>query len=437
MSREARTAALLLSGALALACKRSPEGGSPSGGAADSSAAASKPGEFTPKLELAKLRPIARYDGDFASKIHDGWISTRDDGNVTLVFSRQKKACTIGLPGGDPLTASCGRVSVSLRDSALATDHPERVTLIDGERGAKLSHFLVVDPSPSWLAGADGSVVAPDVQAAWAWANGDATYVAGKQGVISVHRTGKHKASMPLPKEDETHGTFFLAAGHLFTTTFDGETRRVKAYPLAAEGPPLGAPTELVSLDPQTSARPWIGCRAGDTTHLVLSELRPGLSGGSKVHHVLRVRGGKLSKSRIDGKGHAEFVSCTPEGVRIVEKPPLGGTEAQDIRCAGDGCSAEALPKRLFEGDVAPLGDRLLVLWTRDGALRAEIGHADKLYPGATGRVLVDGAQDASIHAIEVRGEEALVVFSVKADMYAVALGASGRARPVVIATEK
>lgn len=437
MRSATRGAALLALGLAALGCKRSSEPGHST--PAPSASAAPKVVGFAPKLELAKLQPIARFDGDFASKLHDGWISTLDTGKVDVVFSRQRKTCTISLPGGDPLSAACSRVSVGLRDDPVATDNPERITLIDSEPGAELSHFLVVDPFPNWLAAANGRVVASEVHAATTWANRDVTYLTGKQGPITVHRGGSHPASMPLPKEDETHGKFLFAAGHLFSSAEVAGTRRIKAYPLTREGNPLGAPTEVLSLDSATSTRPWLGCRAGDTTHLVLSELRPGPEGGTKAHHVIRARDGKLSEVTVEGRGHAEVLACTREGVRIVEKTSLSGTEALDIRCAGDRCTTAPLPKRLLALGVslAPLGDRLVALWTDAGALRAEIGPPDSLSPSSTGGVLVEGASDASIHAIEVRGDEALVVFSVKIEMYAIALGANGRVRPVVTATAK
>src|SRR5262249_14915314 len=128
---------------------------------------------LAPTLQLSSLKPLARFDGDFASAVHDGWFSTMDTGNVNLVFSRQRKACPIRFPGADQLSAACSAISgkIALRDAAIETDAPERVTLLDSEPGAELSHFIVVDPSPDRLVIASGKLVAEEVIAATAWAN--------------------------------------------------------------------------------------------------------------------------------------------------------------------------------------------------------------------------------------------------------------------------
>jgi hypothetical protein len=257
--------------------------------------------------------------------------------------------------------------------------------------------------------------------------------VTGRNSPMQVHRSGKPAATMPFPGERPSN--LQIVAGYLWATTHDAaRVPSLKVYPLSRGDKPLGEPIDLGVMPDGFSLSTLRACRAGDTTHLWFTNRAQGTFEPDVSHHVMQLRGGKLSpmvKSPAGGK--AGTIACTRDAVRMMERSTIDGSSALQIECTSSGCTSSPLPERLLRLGIrlAPIGDRLLVIWTASGALRAQIGRAEELFPGDTGHVLLEGAGNAGVHGIFARDQEAVVVFNVGHGMYAVSVSTDGTLRPV------
>ncbi|MCW5816232.1 MAG: hypothetical protein KIT84_34865 [Labilithrix sp.] len=426
MLRGALALALVLVASSACKSDRSSKGG------ASSDASTAGPPPRPPPIAIADLKPIARYDGDFASSFHHGWLARFSSPDVHAVFSRQRTQCTIRPSDpGNPLAAECTSLSqLSLRDDRIETDTPERVTFLDGEV-PPLAHWLVVDPSPKYLVTASGDLVAGAVTAAYSWSDGVVSYAKKEHGGLTVLRSDAPKLVATVAHGDTSTE---MAAGYAWTRAKEGEQTIVYAQSLARSGPPLGEVTRFGPI-PGTPADALRGCGAGDVRWVVVSTAREDAAfSDARAYGIFRVHGGVLSPMLIaEGAGRATNVRCTPSTFELVESTSVGGETAVVVRCTATACSSTPLPRRLISRvgvDLAPMGGRILALWSDRNELSARVDEPDEIVLDSRHAIVLDAKP--RVQAVAVRGEEAIVFFSRGVEMYAIAVDGAGRVRPVL-----